>query len=224
MGLLTWKRGEPFLNGNPVDTLKITPKSMSFANLDAVDISKEEDLCLNKFWDAFQNSGRRTDYRYCFHNELHRNTAIYLDLLGEIKIMKSTADVMRVLTAINESRRRLDISESQQETLLNKLADRQIELQGEYGMNYTEIYLAKKRALNPVHAHEKLIKNVIFNDPATIVVWDDGTKTVVKTQNGEPYDKEKGLAMAIAKKALGNEGYYYNAFAKWIKKDEEAKG
>ena len=68
------------------------------------------------------------------------------------------------------------------------------------------------------------IKKVIFNNPATIVIWSDGTKTVVKTQNGEPYDKEKGLAMAITKKFFGNEGNYYNVFTKWLKEDEEAKG
>lgn len=63
------------------------------------------------------------------------------------------------------------------------------------------------------------IKNVIFNDPATIVFWIDGTKTVVKAEN-EEYDPEKGLAMAIAKRALGNEGRYYNVFRKWLPKEE----
>ena len=66
------------------------------------------------------------------------------------------------------------------------------------------------------------IKNVIFNDPATIVFWDDGTKTVVKAEN-EPFDPEKGLAMAIAKKALGNKGNYYNEFKKWLPNEEEFK-
>ena len=58
-------------------------------------------------------------------------------------------------------------------------------------------------------------EKVIFNDPATIVFWKDGTKTVVKAVY-EPFDKEKGLAMAIAKKALGNEGKYFNVFKKFI--------
>lgn len=62
------------------------------------------------------------------------------------------------------------------------------------------------------------IKNVIFNDPATIVFWLDGTKTVVKAQKGEKFDPEKGLMAAITKKALGNEGKYYNKIGKWVKK------
>lgn len=59
---------------------------------------------------------------------------------------------------------------------------------------------------------------MIFNPPATIVFWTDGTKTVVKAEN-ENFDPEKGLAMAISKKALGNEGNYYNTFKKWLPKD-----
>ena len=64
------------------------------------------------------------------------------------------------------------------------------------------------------------IKNVIFNDPATIVFWDDGTKTVVKCQDGDEFDPEKGLAMAIVKKAYGNKGSYCNKMKKWLPKEE----
>lgn len=59
------------------------------------------------------------------------------------------------------------------------------------------------------------IKNVILNDPAVIVMWEDGTKTVVKAQ-GEKFDPEKGLAMAISKKAFGNKRPYYGVFLKNI--------
>ena len=65
------------------------------------------------------------------------------------------------------------------------------------------------------------IKNVIFNDPATIVFWSDGTKTVVKCQEGDVFDPEKGLAMAISKKAMGNKRDYYLTFKKWLKKYEK---
>ena len=66
---------------------------------------------------------------------------------------------------------------------------------------------------NPYYRPE--IKNVIFNDPATIVFWADGTKTVVKCQEGDIFDPEKGLTMAIAKKVYGNKGSYCNAIKKW---------
>ena len=60
------------------------------------------------------------------------------------------------------------------------------------------------------------IKKVIFNNPATIVIWGDGSKTVVKCQKGETFDPEKGLAMAISKKMLGNDHKYYETFAKYV--------
>ena len=68
------------------------------------------------------------------------------------------------------------------------------------------------------------IKKVIFNDPATVVMWTDGTKTVVKAQD-EEFDPEKGLAMAITKKALGNQGNYFDEIKKWTEPyyEKEAK-
>ena len=66
------------------------------------------------------------------------------------------------------------------------------------------------------------IEKVVFNDPATIVIWKDNTKTVVKCQEGDEFDPEKGLAMAIAKKALGNKGNYYNVIKTWVNAYHEA--
>ena len=65
------------------------------------------------------------------------------------------------------------------------------------------------------------IKDVIFNNPATIVFWADGSKTVVKCQDDDIYDPEKGLAMAISKKALGNQGNYCNDIKKWLPEEED---
>lgn len=65
------------------------------------------------------------------------------------------------------------------------------------------------------------IKDVIFADPATVVFWSDGTKTVVKTRGDEKYDKEKGLAMAIVKKLNGNTRDYYEIFQRWCECENE---
>lgn len=59
-------------------------------------------------------------------------------------------------------------------------------------------------------------KKVIFNNPATIVFWNDGSKTVVKCEN-EDFDPEKGFAMAFMKHVLGNKGNYYNVVKDAIK-------
>lgn len=67
-------------------------------------------------------------------------------------------------------------------------------------------------------------KNVIFNDPATIVFWNDGTKTVVKCGKDDTFDPEKGLAMAISKYFFDNAGYFNDVFKKWIPKKGESDG
>ena len=67
------------------------------------------------------------------------------------------------------------------------------------------------------------IKKVHFNDPVTVVLWTDGTKTIVRCQDGDIYDPEKGLAMAIAKKALGNNGNYCDIFKKWLPEEVEVE-
>ena len=65
------------------------------------------------------------------------------------------------------------------------------------------------------------IKKVIFNDPCTIILWSDKTKTIVKCGEDEEYDPEKGMAMAISKKFLGNKGNYYETFKKWLPEEEK---
>lgn len=69
-------------------------------------------------------------------------------------------------------------------------------------------------------------KKVIFNDPATIVYWKDGSKTVVKCRYGDAFDPEKGLAMAIAKHYLGtseSKGNYYDIFKQWLPEENLKK-
>ena len=49
-----------------------------------------------------------------------------------------------------------------------------------------------------------MIDRVIFNDPATIILWNDGSKTVVKRSDDDVWDYEKGFCMAVIKKLYGN--------------------
>lgn len=76
--------------------------------------------------------------------------------------------------------------------------------------------------INEIYSRRKHeIKKVIFNEPATIVFWGDGTKTVVKCSKDDEFDPEKGLAMAIAKKFFGNENGYSKNIKKWTDKYEK---
>lgn len=92
------------------------------------------------------------------------------------------------------------------------------------------------------------IEKVLFQNPATIVFWSDGTKTVVncmdnveikkkvvdgkevtirKPKKADTYSEEAGLAMAIVKKWAGNNGNYNNIFREFIpemaQSEKEAK-
>lgn len=88
------------------------------------------------------------------------------------------------------------------------------------------------------------IEKVLFQNPATIVFWSDGTKTVVncmdnveikkkvvdgkevtirKPKKADTYSKENGLAMAIVKKWAGNNGNYNNIFREFIPEMAQAE-
>lgn len=78
------------------------------------------------------------------------------------------------------------------------------------------VLVGKKNLSNPF-----TIKKVHFNDPATIVIWADGTKTVVKCSEEDIYDPQTGLLMCIAKKAYGNKGKFNDILREWVPEEEE---
>ena len=47
------------------------------------------------------------------------------------------------------------------------------------------------------------VDRIIFHDPATIVFWTDGTKTVVKCMEGQKFSEYYGFLAALAKKIYG---------------------
>lgn len=62
-----------------------------------------------------------------------------------------------------------------------------------------------------------MIDRVIFNDPATIIIWKDGSKTVVKRSDDDIWDPEKGFCMAIIKKLYGHTSF----IKKFMESEEE---
>lgn len=51
------------------------------------------------------------------------------------------------------------------------------------------------------------IKKVIYSPPATIVIWEDRSKTIVKAYQGDEYSRTTGLALCIVKKVYGVKKY-----------------
>nr|DAR10669.1 MAG TPA: hypothetical protein [Caudoviricetes sp.] len=66
-----------------------------------------------------------------------------------------------------------------------------------------------------------VISRVIFNGPATIILWTDGIKTIAKTHGDDAFDPEKGFAVACAKKLLGNGNAFRMELAKWIPAEDK---
>lgn len=56
--------------------------------------------------------------------------------------------------------------------------------------------------------HERLpfpdVKKVIFSGPKTIVLWADGTKTIVSCGDSDTYDYYSGFCAAVVKKLFGS--------------------
>lgn len=82
----------------------------------------------------------------------------------------------------------------------------------------SEEYLKVLRQYSPDVEFRTGIKKVIFNDPATIVIWADGSKTVVKCAEGDGYSKFSGLAIAICKRMYGTD--FKRIFNHFIPKEE----
>jgi len=62
--------------------------------------------------------------------------------------------------------------------------------------------------------HDLKIKKIIFNPPATVILWEDGTKTVVKCAEDDEFNPETGVAMCYVKKIYGSR----HAFSKMVEK------
>lgn len=93
-----------------------------------------------------------------------------------------------------------------------------------FGTSKEDTKMNTKKAVETNPAYYP-IKNVIFNPPATIVFWKDGSKTVVKAQ-GETFDPEKGLAMAISRHYLCdicNLTRFDGVFKKYLTKETKEK-
>ena len=80
-----------------------------------------------------------------------------------------------------------------------------------------EIAREKRKDIN--HFIAKIDK-VYFGKGTTVIKWKDGTSTKVKCQDGEEFDKEKGVAMCIIKHMFGDIGYYNEIF-KSLNLDED---
>ena len=92
------------------------------------------------------------------------------------------------------------------------------EIEGYFRPEVYKAHNARER-LTPVHPVDPkpIPKKVKFSGPATIILWEDGTKTVVKCQKEDVWSDEVGIVMCYVKKMLGNKGNFNNIFREAMK-------
>lgn len=62
------------------------------------------------------------------------------------------------------------------------------------------------------------IRKVIIVPPKTIILWDDNTRTITKSIEGDAYDPAVGVAYCLLKKCMGKN--YYRQIVKILKNAE----
>ena len=92
------------------------------------------------------------------------------------------------------------------------------EIEGYFKPSVYKARMAKEK-LTPVYPVQPRPwpKKVIFNGPATTILWKDGTKTTVKCSDEDVWSDDVGIAMCYLKKMLGNKGNYNNIFREAMK-------
>jgi len=82
-------------------------------------------------------------------------------------------------------------------------------------MNIREITAFKMESA-PARPKDR-IEKVIFNEEkgTTVVIWNDGEKTILHLQEGDNWDKEKALALCYMKRILGNRGAFNEVLKKY---------
>ena len=76
-----------------------------------------------------------------------------------------------------------------------------------------DIYNKKKQMVDTVY-----IKEIIYNNPVTVVFWSDGSKTMSKCKKGDKYNEETGLLYCIIKKLSTNS--LDKLFTEWLPRQQ----
>ena len=112
-----------------------------------------------------------------------------------------------------------DTSKFYTDDMLDYLLKEVIDKKAEEAEKKLDQMVAEKNR-KKIDAFIDTIDKVYFNNPATVIKWKDGTKTVVKCQKGDTYDAEKGFAMALIKGLFDNSSYFNTIFEKWLPKED----
>lgn len=86
-------------------------------------------------------------------------------------------------------------------------------------MDFTDIIEGiKNLGIGDKDMYKLKAKKIIFNGPATIIIWEDGNKTICKCMDIDTFDPEKGIAMCFLKRLfeINDWGSYKRLFKTYI--------
>ena len=58
----------------------------------------------------------------------------------------------------------------------------------------------------------KGIKQIFSNNPTTVILWEDGTKTISKCSDNDVYNVKRGIEICMIKKAFGMSNQEYKRY------------
>lgn len=64
------------------------------------------------------------------------------------------------------------------------------------------------------------VKQIIYSGPKTIIIWSDGSKTIVSCGEGDTYDRYAGFCAAVTKKIFGSNSNIKKTIDKYAKADQ----
>ena len=102
-------------------------------------------------------------------------------------------------------------------TIRHSSGDIGFEIEGYFNPDQYKIHRAKGMCSVPISLKTPIPKKVKFSGPATIILWEDGTKTVVKCQEDDVFNEYTGVLTCFAKKMFGNKANFNNIINKTVK-------
>ena len=74
--------------------------------------------------------------------------------------------------------------------------------------------ITNEQALKIINSRHKGkgIKQIFSNNPTTVILWEDGTKTISKCSDNDVYNVERGIEICMIKKAFGMSNQEYKRY------------
>lgn len=77
----------------------------------------------------------------------------------------------------------------------------------EIAQSYAEGLVKELTRMNLNKTLPSMVKKITYNGPATIVFWNDDTKTVIKCHEGDQFDEVTGFLLCCLRKMMTQHSY-----------------